>query len=195
MSTDTVEAPKLSKNEGIKEASNYLRGTILEGLADASTGAISADDTQLTKFHGIYQQDDRDVRRERRKAKQEPAYSFMIRIRLAGGVCTPQQWLEMDRLATSYANQTLKLTTRQAFQLHGIIKKDLKTTVAEINQAAMDSIAACGDVNRNVMCNPNPYQSELHAEALDVAQKISDHLTPKTRAYHDIWLTDENGRR
>ncbi len=195
MSTDTLEAPKLSKNEGIKEASKYLRGTIIEGLADESTGALSADDTQLTKFHGIYQQDDRDVRRERRKAKQEPAYSFMIRIRVPGGVCTPQQWLDMDQIATTYANQTLKLTTRQAFQVHGVIKKNLKTTIAEINKAAMDSIAACGDVNRNVMCNPNPYQSEVHAEVLEVSQKISDHLTPRTTAYHDIWLTDQNGEK
>jgi sulfite reductase (NADPH) hemoprotein beta-component len=185
----------LHANEAIKENSNYLRGTILEGLADTSTGAISADDTQLTKFHGIYQQDDRDLRSERRKAKQEKAFSFMIRVRVPGGVCTPKQWLDMDRLSTTYANHTLKLTTRQAFQFHGVIKSELKQTIKEINDALLDTVAACGDVNRNVMSNPNPYQSEAHADALKLAEDISAHLTPATRAYHDIWLTDENGEK
>ncbi len=187
--------PKLAKNESIKEASNLLRGTIAEGLLDESTGALDADDTQLTKFHGIYQQDDRDIRRERRKAKLEPAYSFMTRVRLPGGVCTPQQWLDMDAFCTDYANGMLKLTTRQAFQLHGIIKKDLKLTIRKINDCLMDTIAACGDVNRNVMCNPNPNQSRLHAEALEIAKAISVHLTPATGAYHEIWLDDENGEK
>ena len=176
------DEPKLAKNENIKQASNLLRGTIVEGLLDDSTGALAADDTQLTKFHGIYQQDDRDLRGERRMAKQERAYQFMTRIRIPGGVCTPQQWLAMDRFCTDYANGALKLTTRQAFQLHGIIKKNLKMTIREINDSLMDTIAACGDVNRNVMCNPNPYQSKLHAEALEMAKAISAHLTPATRA-------------
>jgi len=188
-----ADEPKLAKNETIKADSNLLRGTIAEGLLDDSTGALTADDTQLTKFHGIYQQDDRDLRGERRKAKQERAYAFMTRVRVPGGVCTPQQWLDMDRFCTDYANGTVKLTTRQAFQLHGIIKKNLKTTIRKINDSLMDTIAACGDVNRNVMCNPNPYQSKLHAEALEMAKAISAHLTPATRAYHEIWLTDENG--
>ncbi len=183
------------KNESIKDASRYLRGTILEGLADTSTGALAADDTQLTKFHGIYQQDDRDLRKDRRKHKLEPAYSFMIRVRVPGGVCTPQQWLDMDAIATTYANSTLKLTTRQVFQFHGVIKTNLKKTVQEINAALLDTIAACGDVNRNVMCNPNPYQSEVHAEALGLAENLSRHLMPRTRAYHDIWLTDERGEK
>ncbi|MDP6679194.1 MAG: NADPH-dependent assimilatory sulfite reductase hemoprotein subunit [Verrucomicrobiota bacterium] len=187
--------PKLAKNETIKADSNYLRGTIADGLLDDSTGALAADDTQLTKFHGIYQQDDRDLRGERRKAKQERAYAFMTRVRVPGGVCTPQQWLAMDRFCTDYANGTLKLTTRQAFQLHGIIKKNLKTTIREINDSLMDTIAACGDVNRNVMCNPNPYQSRVHAEAMETARAISAHLTPATRAYHEIWLVDENGEK
>ena len=190
-----ADEPKLAKNETIKSASNYLRGTIADGLLDDSTGALAADDTQLTKFHGIYQQDDRDLRGERRKAKQERAYAFMTRVRVPGGVCTPQQWLAMDRFCTDYANGTLKLTTRQAFQLHGIIKKDLKTTIREINDSLMDTIAACGDVNRNVMCNPNPYQSKVHAEAMETARAISAHLTPATRAYHEIWLVDENGEK
>lgn len=189
------DVPELSDNERIKQSSRYLRGTILEGLADESTGSLSKDDQQLTKFHGIYQQDDRDLRKERRAAKEEPAYIFMARIRVAGGVCTPKQWLEMDRLSEEYANQTLKLTTRQAFQVHGVIKKNLKRTIHEINLALLDTVAACGDVNRNVMCNPNPYQSAVHGEALAVAQAISDHLTPRTRAYHEIWLTGEDGEK
>lgn len=182
---------KLSANEGIKTRSNYLRGTIAEGLADLSTGSMVEDDQQLLKFHGTYQQDDRDIRAGRRKHKLEKAYSFMIRIRVPGGVATPQQWLETDRLATQFANGTIKLTTRQAFQFHGIIKSNLKRTIAEINQAAMDTIAACGDVNRNVMCNPNPYLSKIHAQALKAAEEISAHLTPQTRAYHEIWLDGE----
>ena len=182
---------KLAANEYIKTRSNYLRGTIKEGLADLSTGSMSEDDQQLLKFHGTYQQDDRDLRPNRRKHKLDKAYSFMIRIRVPGGVATPQQWLETDRMATQFANGTIKLTTRQAFQFHGIIKSNLKRTIAEINQAAMDTIAACGDVNRNVMCNPNPYLSEVHAEVLKISQQISDHLTPATRAYHEIWLDGE----
>ena len=182
---------KLAANEYIKTRSNYLRGTIKEGLADLSTGSMSEDDQQLLKFHGTYQQDDRDLRPNRRKHKLDKAYSFMIRIRVPGGVATPQQWLETDRMATQFANGTIKLTTRQAFQFHGIIKSNLKRTIAEINQAAMDTIAACGDVNRNVMCNPNPYLSEVHAEILKISQQISDHLTPATRAYHEIWLDGE----
>ena len=185
------EEKKLSANEYIKTRSNYLRGTIAEGLADLSTGAMSEDDQQLLKFHGTYQQDDRDLRAERRKHKLEKAYSFMIRIRVPGGVATPAQWLEVDRMATQFANHTIKLTTRQAFQFHGVIKSNLKRTIKEINQTAMDTIAACGDVNRNVMCNPNPYLSDVHAGVLKVAQGISDHLTPQTRAYHEIWLDGE----
>ena len=182
---------KLAANEGIKTRSNYLRGTIKEGLADLSTGSMSEDDQQLLKFHGTYQQDDRDLRPKRRKHKLEKAYTFMIRIRVPGGVATPEQWLETDRMATQFANGAIKLTTRQAFQFHGIIKSNLKRTIAEINQTAMDTIAACGDVNRNVMCNPNPYLSEVHAEVLKASQSISDHLTPATRAYHELWLDGE----
>lgn len=182
---------KLSANEGIKTRSNYLRGTIQEGLADLSTGSMTEDDQQLLKFHGTYQQDDRDLRPDRRKHRLEKAYSFMIRIRVPGGVATSQQWLETDRLAEQFANGTIKLTTRQAFQFHGVIKTNLKRTIKEINQAAMDTVAACGDVNRNVMCNPNPYLSSVHAEVLQAAQDISAHLTPATRAYHEIWLDGE----
>lgn len=183
-----AEPRPLSKNEGIKANSRYLRGTLLEGLADQVTGALSEDDQQLLKFHGSYQQDDRDVRAERRRQKLESAYSFMIRVRAPGGVVTPAQWLRMDTLADRYANGTLRLTTRQAFQLHGVLKGNLQRTVREINGALLDTIAACGDVNRNVMCNPNPDASALHAEVFAVTTAISRHLTPRTRAYHEIWI-------
>ncbi|MBK1834369.1 NADPH-dependent assimilatory sulfite reductase hemoprotein subunit [Roseibacillus ishigakijimensis] len=182
---------KLSANEGIKTRSNYLRGTLAEGLRDLSTGSLSEDDQQLLKFHGTYQQDDRDLRAGRRAHKLEKAYSFMIRIRVPGGVTTPHQWIEVDRMADQFANGTIKLTTRQAYQLHGVIKSNLKRTIKEINDTAMDTIAACGDVNRNVMCYPNPYLSSVHADALKISQDISDHLTPRTRAYHEIWLDGE----
>ncbi|MEM6911940.1 MAG: NADPH-dependent assimilatory sulfite reductase hemoprotein subunit [Verrucomicrobiota bacterium] len=185
----------MAGNESIKTASNYLRGTLIESLANGITGSVTKDDTQLTKFHGIYQQDDRDIRAERRKKKLEPAYSFMIRVRVPGGVSTPQQWLEMDRIAHEHANGTIKLTTRQAFQFHGVIKSNLKRTIREINDSLLDTIAACGDVNRNVMCNPNPFQSRVHAGAQKLAQQISDHLTPRTSAYHEIWLTDDEGEK
>jgi sulfite reductase (NADPH) hemoprotein beta-component len=182
---------KLSPNEGIKTRSNLLRGSIAEGLDRAITGSLAEDDTQLTKFHGTYQQDDRDLRPERRKKKMEQAYSFMIRVRVPGGVCTPEQWLAMDQIATDYANGTLRLTTRQAFQFHGVIKSNLKRSMQAINASLLDTIAACGDVNRNVMSNPNPYRSKAHAAALDMARKVSDHLTPRTSAYHEIWLNGE----
>ncbi len=182
---------KKSANEGIKDRSDYLRGTIAEGLQDLSTGGLSADDQQLIKFHGSYQQDDRDLRAARRKHKLEKAYSFMIRIRVPGGVSTAKQWREMDRMATEFGNETFKLTTRQAYQLHGVIKSNLKRTIKEINDTAMDTIAACGDVNRNVMCNANPDLSELHADVIRVSQQLSDHLTPATGAYHEIWLDGE----
>ncbi|NKN67170.1 assimilatory sulfite reductase (NADPH) hemoprotein subunit [Staphylococcus haemolyticus] len=182
---------KLDALEYLKDESNYLRGTIEQGLADPLTGAISDDDTKLLKFHGSYQQDDRDLRDERRKQKLEPAYSFMIRVRLPGGTATPEQWIAMDDISNNYANQTLKLTTRQTFQFHGILKRNLKTSMKKINESVLDTIAACGDLNRNTMCNPNPYQSHIHKEINDYATKISDHLLPKTNAYHEIWLDGE----
>ena len=185
------ELDKLDALEYLKDESNYLRGTIEQGLADPLTGAISDDDTKLLKFHGSYQQDDRDLRDERRKQKLEPAYSFMIRVRLPGGTATPEQWIAMDDISNNYANQTLKLTTRQTFQFHGILKRNLKTSMKKINESVLDTIAACGDVNRNTMCNPNPYQSHIHKEVNDYATKISDHLLPKTNAYHEIWLDGE----
>ena len=179
---------KRSKNELIKEKSHLLRGTIAEGLADVATGAISEDDAQLTKFHGTYMQDDRDLRRERAKKKLEKAYSFMIRLRLPGGVTTPKQWLQLDAIAGTYANHTLRLTTRQTFQFHGVIKSNMKRTMQAINAALLDTLAACGDVNRNVMAAANPYLSKAHAAAHELAVKVSEHLLPQTGAYHEIWL-------
>lgn len=183
-----TKTKQLEAVEQIKTNSNFLRGTIANGLEQQITGSLAEDDTQLTKFHGIYQQDDRDSRVERRKLLLEPLYSFMIRARVAGGVCTPNQWLMMDELADLYGNESIRLTTRQAFQLHGILKKNLKTTIASINQSLLDTIAACGDVNRNVMCTPNPDTSVAHKSVYEVTRQISQHLTPNTTAYHEIWL-------
>lgn len=191
MISDPKKEKKLSANEGIKDTSDFLRGTISESLTDNSTGSISPSDAQLTKFHGTYMQDDRDKRASLIKEKKEKAFSFMIRIRVPGGVCTPKQWLGIDELSDKFANGTLKLTTRQAFQLYGVLKVNLKQTMKEINDTLLDTLAACGDVNRNVMSPANPFESELHGQALSLAQDIHDHLTPSTSAYAEIWLDGE----
>ena len=184
------EEPPPITNEDIKIESNFLRGTIAEGLEDTSTGAISAADQQLTKFHGTYMQDDRDLRDERKAQGLEPAYSFMIRCRLPGGVATPSQWLQMDAISGAQGNETMKLTTRQTFQFHGVIKSKLRSAMRAINQALMTTIAACGDVNRNVMCSSLPTKSAYHKDVHAVSKRISDHLLPSTTAYHEIWLKD-----
>jgi sulfite reductase (NADPH) hemoprotein beta-component len=189
------EEPAPITNEDIKLASNYLRGTIMEGLRDTSTGALSAADGQLTKFHGTYMQDDRDLRDERKAQGLEPAYSFMIRCRLPGGVATAQQWIQMDDIASQLGNETMKLTTRQTFQFHGVVKGKLRPAMQAINRALMTTIAACGDVNRNVMCSSLPTQSEYHKSVHACAQKISDHLLPSTTAYYEIWLKDEDDNK
>ncbi len=191
MISESSSAPSPSKVEVIKANSHYLRGTLAQSLADTSTGAIAEDDTTVSKFHGIYQQDHRDQRAERKRQKLEKAFIFMARVRVPGGVCTPEQWRKIDALSERYGGHTLKLTTRQAFQLHFITKDVLKTTIQGINEALLDTIAACGDVNRNVMCNPNPFLSALHAPVQAVAQAVSDHLTPRTGAYHEVWLDKE----
>lgn len=189
------EEPAPITNEDIKSQSNFLRGTIAEGLEDLTTGAISASDQQLTKFHGTYMQDDRDLRDERKAQGKEPAYSFMIRCRLNGGVATPSQWLQMDAISTSYGNETMKLTTRQTFQFHGVIKTKLKSAMRCINKALMTTIAACGDVNRNVMCSTLPTKSAFHRDVHQISARISDHLLPSTTAYHEIWLKDDNDKK
>lgn len=191
MSTDQEATKPLAANEGIKSASNFLRGTIVEELLDDSTGSITADNQQLTKFHGLYMQDDRDLRKERRQAKLEKAFSFMLRVRLPGGRCTPAQWLMLDKLADDRANGSLRLTTRQTFQFHGILKGNLKPLIKGMDEALMDSIAACGDVNRNIMAAPNPERSPAHAAMYEHAKGLSEHTLPKTRAYHEIWLDGE----
>lgn len=177
--------------EDIKRASIGLRGSLLESLADPLTGSLREDDQTLIKYHGSYQQDDRDVREARRVAKLEPAYSFMIRTRTPGGVVTPAQWLKLDAIATTFAERGLRITTRQAFQFHGVIKTELKSTMQAINAALIDTLAACGDVNRNVAVSANPLQSDVHAEVYAHAAAVSEHLLPNTRAYYEIWLDEE----
>lgn len=186
-----MAGPKLTEVEGIKAASRHLRGTLQQSLADPLTGAIAEPDTQLSKFHGIYQQDDRDMRSERKRQKLEPAYSFMIRARIPGGLVTADQWLGMDRIATTFANDSIRLTTRQAIQFHGVVKADLKQTIVDINKATLDTIAACGDVNRNVMAPALPPLSSLHERVQEHAEALSEHLMPSSRAYHEIWLDGE----
>ncbi len=182
---------KPSDVERIKEESNYLRGTLKEVMLDRISAGIPDDDNRLMKHHGSYLQDDRDFRNERAKQKLEPAYQFMLRVRLPGGVTTPAQWLVMDELAHKNGNGTLKITTRQTFQMHGILKWNMKNTIQEINKTLLDTIAACGDVNRNVLCTSNPYQSEIHTEVYEWSKKLSDDLLPRTRAYHEVWLDEE----
>jgi len=178
----------LTPVEKIKSASRGLRGTIADGLADPTTGGLADDDAQLVRLHGSYQQDDRDSREQRRLQKLEPLWRFMVRIRLPGGVCTAAQWLAIDAIARRYANGSLRLTTRQTFQFHGIAKGDMKATMAALDAELMDSIATCGDVNRNVIASSNPVESPAHREVADWARRLSEHLLPKTRAYHEIWL-------
>jgi sulfite reductase (NADPH) hemoprotein beta-component len=182
---------KVNPNELIKANSRYLRGTLKESMADRVSGALSPDDAQISKFHGFYEQDDRDRRLERQERFLEPYYSFMLRARLPGGVCTPRQWLAIDAVGQELGNGTIRLTTRQTFQYHGILKHHLKPLIQRINQAMIDSIGGCGDVNRNVLCNPNPAHGALHREVYGWARRISEHLLPKTRAYHEIWLDGE----
>ncbi|MCY8986814.1 assimilatory sulfite reductase (NADPH) hemoprotein subunit [Bacillus atrophaeus] len=193
MVNNILKAPEGSPSdvEDIKEKSNYLRGTLKEVMLDRISAGIPDDDNRLMKHHGSYLQDDRDLRNERQKQKLEPAYQFMLRVRMPGGVSTPAQWLVMDDLSQKYGNNTLKLTTRETFQMHGILKWNMKKTIQEINAALLDTIAACGDVNRNVMCASNPYQSEIHTEVYEWSKKLSDDLLPRTRAYHEIWLDEE----
>jgi len=185
-----AEPQPLHKNEEIKAQSRFLRGRIREDLLDPASGTISEESAQLTKFHGIYAQDDRDLRVQRRREGREKAYIFMARVRVPGGVCTPGQWLAMDAISDAYGNGTLKVTNRQSFQLHGVVKGNLRAAIREVNRALLDTLAACGDVNRNVMCNPNPHVSALHAETLAIAKAVADRLLPRTRAYHELWIED-----
>src|SRR5690606_4467340 len=181
----------LSPLEDIKTGSRFLRGTIAQELENPVTGAIPESDTKLLKFHGSYMQDDRDIRDERRKQKLEPAYDFMVRARLPGGVIPPAQWLALDELATKYAQRGLRITTRQTFQWHGILKRNLRAFMQGIHDARATTIAACGDVNRQVISSVNPYLSSQHALTQTWVQRLSDHFLPRTTAYAEIWLNGE----
>ncbi len=182
---------QLGADETLKADSDQLRGTIKESLVDEVTAAVAADDAKLIKFFGIYQQDDRDIRDERRRQKLEPAFTFMARVRLPGGVCSPSQWLKLDELGRAYAGDTLRLTTRQTFQLHHIMKHDLRTVIRGMREVLLDTKAACGDDTRGVMCTVNPNLSRLHAQVHALAVRASDHATHKTGAYDEIWYGAE----
>lgn len=181
----------LSGIEKIKVESDGLRGTIVQSLHNEITGAISEDDQALIKFHGMYQQDDRDRRDERAEKKLERLYSFMIRLRLPGGFMTPEQWVAIHDIAGENTTGVIKITTRQTLQLHGLLKSKIKPTIQAFNEVKLDSIATCGDINRNVLCSSHPKQSEIHQEVFEYADKISRLLMPKTRAYYEIWLDEE----
>ncbi|GAA0812137.1 assimilatory sulfite reductase (NADPH) hemoprotein subunit [Colwellia asteriadis] len=183
---------KLADNERLKAESDFLRGTIVEDLQDRITGGFTADNFQLIRTHGMYQQDDRDIRAERQKQKLEPLHNVMLRARLPGGIITPTQWLAIDKFADDYTSYgSIRLTTRQTFQFHGVLKPNIKLMHQTLNSIGLDSIATAGDVNRNVLCTSNPVESELHQEAYEWAVKLSEHLLPKTRAYAEIWLDEE----
>jgi len=186
-----MSAENLSGIEKIKQASDALRGTIQQGLADEITGAISEDDKALVKFHGMYLQDDRDRRDERAEKKLERLYSFMIRLRLPGGLLSAEQWLATQDIAGEHTTGIIKITTRQTVQLHGLYKSHVKPTIQAFNEAKLNSIATCGDINRNVICAAHPGQSPFHKQIHDFAFKINDLLLPKTKAYYEIWLDEE----
>jgi sulfite reductase (NADPH) hemoprotein beta-component len=182
---------KLGPDETLKMHSDYLRGTIDQSLLDRISGGVVFEDNKLMKFHGIYQQDDRDIRDERRRQKLEPAYTFMVRVRLPAGVCTAGQWLKIDELAQAHGGNTIRLTTRQTFQFHWVIKEDLKPTIQGLHEVLLDTIAACGDDSRGVMATSDPADSDLHAEVARLSKQVSDHVIPKTRAYSEIWYGKE----
>ena len=182
--------PQRSVVEVVKGESHFLRGTLVSSLSDPLTGAIAEDDTHLSKFHGIYQQDDRDLRLERQRQKLEPAFAFMIRARVVAGRFSCEQWIKLDDLVRTYAHGALRLTTRQTFQLHNVRKNDLKACVQAINGLAVDTLAACGDVNRNVMCTPVCDASPVYQQTWQTAVDLSKHLSPQTRAYAELWLDE-----
>jgi len=181
----------LSPVERIKKASDGLRGTLRESLQDDITGSLREDDQSLIKFHGLYQQDDRDRREERSNKKLEWLFSYMIRLRLPGGFLTPEQWIGLHHIAGEHSTGTIKITTRQTVQLHGILKSHIKPTIQSFNTFHLDSIAACGDVNRNVTCSAHPNESPIHEQVFKYADRLSEMALPKTRAYYDIWLDEE----
>ncbi|WP_026704780.1 NADPH-dependent assimilatory sulfite reductase hemoprotein subunit [Flavobacterium soli] len=182
---------KLSAVEGIKTKSDGLRGTLKESLKDNFTGNVRPDDETLVKFHGMYVQDDRDRRAERAAKKLDKLYSFMIRLRIPGGVITADQWIALHNISEEFGTGTLKITTRQTVQLHGLLKHQLRPTIQSFNVAKLDSIAACGDVNRNVIVSSHPQLSALHQEVYQYADKISTLLLPKTQSYYEVFIDGE----
>ncbi len=183
---------QLSDNERLKAQSDNLRGTITTDLKDEITGGFTGDNFMLIRFHGMYQQDDRDLRAERAEQKLEPLHNVMLRARLPGGIIKPEQWLAIDEFAREHTLYgSIRLTTRQTFQFHGVFKPNIKPMHQMLNKIGIDSIATAGDVNRNVLCTSNPVESVLHQQAYEWAAKISEHLLPKTRAYAEIWLGEE----
>ncbi|QHM74394.1 Sulfite reductase [NADPH] hemoprotein beta-component [Mixta theicola] len=183
---------KLSDAERMKKESRFLRGTIAEDLQNGLTGGFSGDNFLLIRFHGMYQQDDRDIRAERAAQKLEPRHAMMLRCRLPGGIITPQQWLAIEKFATENTLYgSVRLTNRQTFQFHGILKKNVKPAHQMLHEAGLDAIGTANDMNRNVLCSSNPIESALHQEAWEWAKKISEHLLPRTRAYAEIWLDEE----
>ena len=179
-------------NERLKGESHYLEGSISNDLVDGLSGGFRGDNFQLIRFHGMYEQDDRDIRAERVAQKLEPLKNVMLRCRLPGGIIQPKQWLGIDQFAgaqTLYGS--IRLTNRQTFQFHGVLKDHIKPMHQWLNELGLDSIATAGDVNRNVLCTSNPVESSLHREAYEWAKKISEHLLPKTLAYAEIWLDGE----
>ncbi len=181
----------LGPDETLKANSNYLRGTIEESLASEITASVAESDNKLLKFHGMYQQDDRDIRDERRRQKLEPEYTFMVRLRLPGGVVSPGQWLAIDDLARRYGRESLRLTTRQTFQYHYIDRQNLRTTLQELRDVLIDTKAACGDDSRGVMATVNPHLSAVHAQVYELASEASDHAVHKTSGYEEIWYQEE----
>ncbi|MFG1173557.1 assimilatory sulfite reductase (NADPH) hemoprotein subunit [Erwiniaceae bacterium CAU 1747] len=183
---------KLVDAERMKKESNFLRGSIAADLNDGLTGGFNGDNFLMIRFHGMYQQDDRDIRAERAEQKLDARHAMMLRCRLPGGIMTPAQWLAIDKFAsdnTIYGS--IRLTNRQTFQFHGILKGNVKPAHQMLHEVGLDALATANDVNRNVLCSSNPIESELHREAYEWAKKLSEHLLPQTRAYAEIWLDQE----
>ncbi len=178
---------KPSPVEIIKEESDYLRGHIAQELVDGKD-EFGKESIQLLKHHGTYQQDDRDLRAAARAAGKGKAFMFMVRTRIPGGKLTSPQLLAEIELCDELGNNTLRITSRQGLQLHGIVKEDLQATIERINHTQLTTLGACGDVNRNVMCCPAPYANRIHNELQRTADQIAEHLAPRTTAYHEIWL-------
>jgi sulfite reductase (NADPH) hemoprotein beta-component len=182
---------RLGPDESLKFNSDHLRGQIAVDLLDRITGGVRFESNKLMKFHGIYQQDDRDIRDERRRQKLEPALRFMVRVRLPGGTCTPEQWLKIDELARAHGGSTIRLTTRQTFQFHWVVKEAIRPTIVGLHEVLLDTIAACGDDSRGVMASSDPSDSDVDGEIASLAKRLSDHVIPRTRAYHEIWYGEE----